>query len=81
MLSQHDHLEESVLARDNQVFVLKDSVSKGMDFANDLLLIKSFLHLPPLAVQNTNPTNYKLIFTKQNETDELSWKWPVPSKI
>ncbi len=66
-----DCLEESVLFKEKQVFVLKDSVSKGMDFANDPLLIKSFIHLPPLEVRDTNPTNYQWIFTKPNETDIL----------
>ncbi len=55
-LSRLDCLEESVLLKDKHVFVLKDSVSKGMDFADDPLLIECFLHLPPLAVQDTNPT-------------------------
>ncbi len=67
-LSWLDCLEESILSKDKEVFVLKDSVSKGMDFADDPLLIKYFLHLPPLAVQ---PTNYQLIFDKQNETNKL----------
>ena len=70
-LSRLDRLEESVLSKDKQVFVLKDSVSKGMDFADDPLLIECFLHLPPLEVQDTNPTDYQWIFDKQNETDEL----------
>jgi len=42
-----------------------------MDFADDPLLIECFLHLPPLEVQDTNPTDYQWIFDKQNETDEL----------
>jgi len=71
-LSWLDHLEESILSKEKQVFVLKDSVSKGMDFANDPLLIECFLHLPPLAVQDTNPTNYQWIFDKQNETNVYS---------
>ncbi len=71
MPSQLDHIEESVLSKDKQGFVLKDSVSKGMDFADDLILIECFLPLPPLAVQDTNPTNYQWIFTKQNKTDKL----------
>ncbi len=52
-LSWLDCLEESILFKDRQVFVLNNSVSKGMDFANDPLLIECFLHLPPLAVQDT----------------------------
>ncbi len=54
-----DHLEESILSKEKQVFVLKVSVSKGMNFADDPLLIECFLHLPPLAVQDTNPTDYQ----------------------
>ncbi len=42
-----DCLEESVLCKDKQVFFLKDSFSKGMNFADDTLLIKCFLHIPP----------------------------------
>ncbi len=61
-LSWLDRLEEYVLSKEKQVFVLKDLVSKGMDFADDPLLIKCFLHLPPLAVQDTNPTDYQWIF-------------------
>ncbi len=53
------------------MFVLKDSMSKGMDLAGDPLLMESFLHLPPLPVQDTNPTDYHWIFTKQNQSDEL----------
>ncbi len=68
-LSWLDRLEESVHSKDKQVFVLKDSVSKGMDFANDPLLIECFLHLPPLAVQDTNATNYQWIFDKQRSTN------------
>ncbi len=49
-LSWLDPLEESVLSKDKQVFVLKDSIPKGMDFADYPLLIECFLHLPPLAV-------------------------------
>ncbi len=30
-----------------------------------------FLHSPPLPVQDTNPTDYRLIFIKQSEIDEL----------
>ncbi len=61
-LSQHDCLEEFVLSKDKQVFVLQDSVSKGMNFANDPLLIKCLLHLPPLEVQDTNPMDYQWIY-------------------
>ncbi len=42
-----------------------------MDIANDPLLIECYLHLPPLAVQDTNPTDYQWIFDKQNDTDKL----------
>ncbi len=49
-LSWLDHLDKSVLLKGEQVFVLKDSVSEGMDFSNDPLLIKCFLHLLPLLV-------------------------------
>ncbi len=59
-----------VLSQDKQVFVLKGSISKGINFVNDLLLIECFSHLPPLAVQDTNPTDYHWIFTKQYETEE-----------
>ncbi len=52
-------------------FVLKDSISKGMDLANEPLHIECFPHFPPLAVQHTNPTNYQWIFDKQNETNKL----------
>ncbi len=48
-LSWLDCLEELVISNDKQGFVLKDSVSEGM-FVNDPLLIKCFLHLPPLPV-------------------------------
>ncbi len=54
-----DHLEESVISKDKQVFVLEDSISKGMDFANDPLLVERLLHLPPLKIQEINPTNYQ----------------------
>ncbi len=63
-----------------QVFVLKVSISNRMDFADDPLLFKCFLHLSPLPVHNTNPTDYQWIFTEQNKTNELlknqknSWK-------
>ncbi len=65
-LSWIDRLEEYVILKDKQVFLLKDSVSKGMDFANNPLLTECFLHLPPLEVQDTNPTDYQWIFTKKN---------------
>ncbi len=54
-LSWLDRLEESVISKDKQVFVLKDSVYKGIDFSDNPLLIECFLHLPPLEVQDTNP--------------------------
>ncbi len=57
MLSWLDRLEESVLSKDKQVFVVKESISKGMDFADNPLLIECFLHLHPLEVQDTNPTD------------------------
>ncbi len=63
-----NHLKEYAVSKKKQVLVLKEYVSKGMDFANAPLLIKYFLHLPPLAVQDTNPTNYQWTFDKQNET-------------
>ncbi len=44
-LSHLHCLEESALSKDKQVFVLKDSVSKGMNFANNPLLIECFLQL------------------------------------
>ncbi len=65
LLSWLDHLEESILSKREQVFILKQSVSKEMDFADDPLLIKCFLNLPHLPVQDTNPTNYQWIFTKK----------------
>ncbi len=34
-LSWLDCLDKSVLSKDKQVFVLKDSITKGMDFVND----------------------------------------------
>ncbi len=74
MLSWLDCLEESVLSKDKQVFVLKVSIFKGMYFADDPFLNECFLHLPPLAVQDTNPINYPWIFTKHNESDKL-FKW------
>ncbi len=70
-LSWLDRLEESVLSTDKKVFDLKESVSKGMDFVNDPLLIDCFLHLSPLVVQDTNHINYQWIFDKQNETNKL----------
>ncbi len=70
-LSLLDCLEESVHSKDKQVFVLKNTLSTEMDFANDLLLIECFLHLLPLAVQDTNSTDYQWIFDKQNKTNEL----------
>ncbi len=80
-LSWLDCLEESILSKDKQVFVLKDSISKGMDFANDPLLIKCFLHLPTLALQETNPTDHQWIYTKQNETNELvKWLQKFPDR-
>ncbi len=39
MLSWLDFLEEFVLSKDKQVFNLNDSISKGMVFADDTLLI------------------------------------------
>ncbi len=42
-----------------------------MNFLDDPLLLECFLHLPPQIVQDTNPTDYEWIFTKQNETNEL----------
>ncbi len=60
MLSWLDCLDVSVLSKDKQVFVLKNPISKGMDFANGPLLIECFLHLSPLAIQDTNPTDYQL---------------------
>ncbi len=47
MLSWLDHLKESVLSKDKQVFVLKNFISNGMDFSNDLLLIKFFFLYHP----------------------------------
>ncbi len=43
-LSWLDRLKEALLSKGKQVFVLKDSVSKGMDFTNDPLLIECYLH-------------------------------------
>ncbi len=61
--------------REERFFTLKDCASKGMDFADDPLLMECFLHLPPLPFQDTNPMDYQLIFTKQNKTDDwLQWK-------
>ncbi len=59
MLSQLNHLDKSVLNKNKQVFVLKDSIFKEMNFANDPHLIECFIHLPPLPV----PTNHHWIFT------------------
>ncbi len=42
-----------------------------MDFTDDPLVIECFLHLPSLAVQDTNPTDYQWILDKQNETDKI----------
>ncbi len=67
-LSWLDCLEESILLKDKQVFVLKDSVSKGTDVADNPLLIECFLHLPPLEVLDTNPIDYQWIITKK-------WNW------
>lgn len=53
------------------IFVLNDSVLKGMDFIDDLLLIECFLHLPPPLLQHTNSADHEWIYTKQNETYEL----------
>ncbi len=57
-----------------EIFVLNDSVSKGLIFASDPFLVVCFLQLPPLPVCDTNPTDYQCIFTKQNGTDELLQK-------
>ncbi len=54
-----------------QMFVFKNFVSKGMDSSDDLLLIECFLHLPLFPVQDTNPTDYQWMFTKQNQIDKL----------
>ncbi len=52
-----------------------------MDLVNDSLLIECFLHLPPLEVQDSNPTNYQWIFTKQSKTDELvKWRQKFPDR-
>ncbi len=58
-LSLIDRLEESIFSKWEQLFILKDSVSKWMDFADDPLLIECFFHLPDLPVQDTNLTNYQ----------------------
>ncbi len=61
--------------------VLKDYVSKGMNIANDLLLLKWFLYLPPLTVQDTSPTNYQWRYTKQNESGKLvKWQQKFPDR-
>ncbi len=47
MLSWLGHLDEYVLSNCKQVFVFKDSVSKGKDFADDpLLSIAFYTYLP-----------------------------------
>ncbi len=74
-LSWLDCLDKSVLFKDKQVFVSKDFVSKGVDFANDPCLIECFLYLPPMPVQDKNPTDYQWIFIKQNKTVELVKQW------
>ncbi len=53
MLSRLNSLDKSVLVKGEQVFVLIDSILKGMDFADDPFLIECFLNLPPLPVQDT----------------------------
>ncbi len=58
-LSWVDHINESVLSKGEQVVVLRDSVSKIMNFADFSLLIKCFLHLLPLPVQDTKPATTK----------------------
>ncbi len=58
-------------SKNKQVFVLKDSIFKGMDFAGDPLLMECFLHLPPITVSDTNPTDYQWVFTELNKTDKL----------
>ncbi len=74
-------LDHSVLSKDKQVFVLKDSISKGMDFANDLCRIECFLHLPHLPVCDVNLTDNQWIFIKQNEIDEvLKWQQNLPDR-
>lgn len=58
-LSWLDGLEQSVLSKDKQVFVLKDSISNGMDFADNPLLNECFLHVPPLVINDTDTTDYQ----------------------
>ncbi len=42
-----------------------------MYFSDASLHIESFVHLLPLPIQDTNPTDYQWRFTKHNKTDEL----------
>ncbi len=60
-LSWLGRLEETVILKDKQMFVLKDFISKGIDFANDPLLIECFLHLPPLEVQDTTIHPFEIL--------------------
>ncbi len=42
----------SILTKGEQIFVLKDSISKKLDFADDPFLIESFQDLHPLPIHN-----------------------------
>ncbi len=71
MLSWLDCLQESVISKDKQVFVLKDSIPKEWT----LLMIcsslsDSYTYQISQSRIHTQPT-IQWIFTKENKTDEL----------
>ncbi len=61
-LSHLDHVDKSLLSKAKQTLCQKEWI---------LPLIHSFLHIPPMELQNSNLTDYKWMFKKQNSANAL----------
>ncbi len=51
--------------------ILINSLSKGIDFADDPHFVEYFKNLPPMVVCDSNLINYQWIFHKQSGTNKL----------
>ncbi len=77
-----DQLNESSSSIEEQIFILADSISKGMDFTNDPQVVECSFHLSLLQICQANLTDCKRIFNKQSECYILfCWKWIYPGLI
>ncbi len=67
-LYQLDQLYEFILSKGEQIFILHVSVSKRMDYADDLLIVECFIHCPPVPVIVT------VLWLTKNEYRQTKWK-------